>query len=1719
MRYQAGGTGTASRRKALAAVSTVSGNPKILPGAFARRTLTCAVVVLALVASLQAQAAAQDSGSYPDVTPDAYYAVPVAQLADRGVFEGTLCSDGFCPDGVMDRKTMAVWVVRLLDGQDPSPVSASRFADVDPAGFHAPFIERMAELGVTTGCGDGSGFCPDSIVTRAQMAVFLSRAYGLPEAPDPGFVDVASDAWYAADVARLAAARITVGCGDGSGFCPGANTTRAQMATFLARAVSWQQTRSRTGALETVDYAQINSLLASIGTLDAGESCPESPVPDSLDDLVEVIRITDGCVLVEFEQLDGRTLAEARRDLAKDPAVVAADVPVLKLGLGQDYGAGDPDAARQWHLPEMDAWSLWQGWPEDARVTVAVIDSGVDSSHADLDDNIVSAGRSCHEQDLDSHGTHVAGIASAESGNQFAVAGIAPRARVMPIKVPLTDTPHDSDCAQEVVSLVQAIQRAVEHGADVINMSIGAVWHESQPFPTTLETALHLATTSNVVMVAAAGNRGLKFANRNAPEIPAMHSDVISVASVTRTGQRDPTSTSNRWVNIAAPGAQILSTVPCRSGQCGTDLKSGTSMATPVVTGVVAHMKARYPTATPAQIRQALYETGLQPGSTDPGSRTNDYGWGVIQPQAAIDALGRAIGVTNAAPTFTSPAAWSIAENTTAVGAVTAIDEDDSVAGYAVSGGADRGLFTINSAGDLTFSTAPDYEAPVDGDGDNVYEVAVTVTSGFGARARDASQSLLVTVADVNEPPAAPAAPELAPSAGSIAVSWLAPDNTGPPIDDYDLEYRSLLAPDEALGTNEWAEVGRDLWNIGCDIWRGHGGAGRDVWDDLWDSGGEAGREVGQAIGDRMLHGASEGADWSDVWNIGCDIWEDLGEVVWGPLWDVVEDIADMLHTIAEGFADWFGTVGEAGLGIGGLIGDIASVVGDVIGGVIGVIGGIFGGIFGLFALDASDWTSWTSWSHTGTTTDATITGLADDSVHQVRVRASNPEGTGDWSQPSTAGDAANAPPVFTSVAAFRVREPATAVGVVTATDGDPQDSVRAYEISGGADAARLRIDASTGALSFRTATDFERPADADLDNDYEITVTASSGQGARLLAAAQTITVTVTDDTGEAAATPQAPPAPRLVDASETTLAIEWRDPPGGSAGISGYDVRFRPAGTGAWTDWPHTGTARRATISGLAANTRYEVQVRAGNQAGAGDWSASLIAATAGNRAPQFTSPSLVSVRENTARAVRVRAVDPDPQDTVTTYGITSGADHALLEIDGVGNLVFKSAADYDQPGDANRDNTYEVTVSATSGQADRIRTATQHIRIRIIDDSAEAPPAPASTYVFEGSTIVLSWAPVPDADYYNIYWDDFFSSACRVSSGRASFCEQLATGITATSYTHTTPDDENNYYWVVACNSSGCSPVDSNNPATTAGTAPTAPAATYVFDGSTIVLTWAPVAGATYYKVYYDDFFSSACRVRGTRASFCELLASDIAATSYTHTSPDDEDNYYWVVACNSSGCSPVDSNNPATTAGTAPTAPAATYVYAGSTIVLSWTPVPGATYYKVYYDDFFSSACRVRGTRASFCELLADNITATTFTHSDPDPEDNYYWVVACNSSGCSPVDSGNPATTAGTAPTAPAATYVYAGSTIVLSWTPVAGATYYKVYYDDFFSSACRVRGTRASFCELLADNITTTTYTHTSPDDEDNYYWVVACNSSGCSPVDSDNPATTAGGS
>ena len=184
-----------------------------------------------------------NDSAYADVPQDAWYRESVASLENQGVFEGTDCEEGFCPGEPLKRWQMAVWLVRILDGQDPGQITESRFADVDDYEDWMHFIDRLSDLGVTVGCkSEPLRYCPDSAVSRSQMAAFLYRAFDLPHAESPaGFTDVSEESWAFDYINALAASKITVGCKSKPfSYCPGGSVTKAQMATFLYRALQWQ---------------------------------------------------------------------------------------------------------------------------------------------------------------------------------------------------------------------------------------------------------------------------------------------------------------------------------------------------------------------------------------------------------------------------------------------------------------------------------------------------------------------------------------------------------------------------------------------------------------------------------------------------------------------------------------------------------------------------------------------------------------------------------------------------------------------------------------------------------------------------------------------------------------------------------------------------------------------------------------------------------------------------------------------------------------------------------------------------------------------------------------------------------------------------------------------------------------------------------------------------------------------------------------------------------------------------------------------------------------------------------------------------------------------------------------------------------------------------------------------------------------------------------------
>ena len=194
------------------------------------------VSVVMLVAS--AVVVGADSDSFDD--DGGVHEPSVNSLAAAGVFEGTECGDRLiCPEDPLLRWVMAVWVTRAL-GRAPETLDvATRFVDVAPDVWWVSYVERLADLGVTEGCRtDPLRYCPDRPVTRAQMATFLVRAFGLEAAPSAGFADTEGNT-HAASIDALAAAGVTAGCEtDPLRYCPDMPVTRAQMATFLVRALN-----------------------------------------------------------------------------------------------------------------------------------------------------------------------------------------------------------------------------------------------------------------------------------------------------------------------------------------------------------------------------------------------------------------------------------------------------------------------------------------------------------------------------------------------------------------------------------------------------------------------------------------------------------------------------------------------------------------------------------------------------------------------------------------------------------------------------------------------------------------------------------------------------------------------------------------------------------------------------------------------------------------------------------------------------------------------------------------------------------------------------------------------------------------------------------------------------------------------------------------------------------------------------------------------------------------------------------------------------------------------------------------------------------------------------------------------------------------------------------------------------------------------------------------
>ena len=347
-----------------------------------------------------------------------------------------------------------------------------------------------------------------------------------------------------------------------------------------------------------------------------------------------------GLVVVRVKT--GARLAEAAADL-EDIAGVEWVEPNYTLQL--DFVPNDPhyDTVAPTQTPYLNridaagAWDLTMGRPE---IVIAILDTGVEMSHEDLAGAIWTnlgeipgneiddegngfiddehgwdfAGQDNLPDDDYGHGTHVAGIAAARIDNGLGIAGLAGAATIMPVDV--------FDYAIGTYEdLIRAIVYATDNGAHVINMSLGA-----SSYSLGEEMAVNYAFSRGVVVVAAAGNTGNEMVH-----YPAAHPNAIAVASTTAQDVLSSFSTRGTWVDVAAPGSSIYSTVYGN----GYRTMSGTSMATPHVAGLAALILSRNPTLTPTQVRDLIERTADDLGAA---GRDIFYGAGRINAGSAVAA-------------------------------------------------------------------------------------------------------------------------------------------------------------------------------------------------------------------------------------------------------------------------------------------------------------------------------------------------------------------------------------------------------------------------------------------------------------------------------------------------------------------------------------------------------------------------------------------------------------------------------------------------------------------------------------------------------------------------------------------------------------------------------------------------------------------------------------------------------------------------------------------------------------------------------------------------------------------------------------------------------------------------------------------------------------------------------------------------------------------------
>ncbi|MFH8474337.1 type VII secretion-associated serine protease mycosin [Streptomyces sp. NPDC018000] len=297
----------------------------------------------------------------------------------------------------------------------------------------------------------------------------------------------------------------------------------------------------------------------------------------------------------------------------------------------------DAIRAQQWGLQALHTEQAWRT-TKGKGITVAIVDTGVDGSLPDLAGQVLpgkdmigfGAGRG--DRSWARHGTAMAGIIAGHghgAGGGDGVMGIAPEAKILPVRVILEASDPARAKAREShgTALADGIRWAADHGADVINLSLGDDSESAHP-ESGEDAAIQYALKKGAVVVASAGNGGEKGDHIS---YPAAYPGVIAAAAVDRYGTHAAFSTRRWYATVSAPGVDIVVAAPDRQYY----VEWGTSAAAAFVSGAVALVRAAHPGLTPAQIKQLLTDTAR---SAPPSGRDDARGYGMVDPAAAIKA-------------------------------------------------------------------------------------------------------------------------------------------------------------------------------------------------------------------------------------------------------------------------------------------------------------------------------------------------------------------------------------------------------------------------------------------------------------------------------------------------------------------------------------------------------------------------------------------------------------------------------------------------------------------------------------------------------------------------------------------------------------------------------------------------------------------------------------------------------------------------------------------------------------------------------------------------------------------------------------------------------------------------------------------------------------------------------------------------------------------------